>query len=86
VSRARRSRIIIVIVATDAPLAATSTGAHRARVSLGLGRWVVSRAIHPAICFSHFRLQTPKRAKPEGTPSLVMLPNERIDPLFQGDD
>jgi hypothetical protein len=45
--------------------------------------WVVSRAIHPAICFSRFRRQTPTRLSPKAPPSLVMLPNDRIDPLFQ---
>ena len=45
--------------------------------------WVVSQAIHPVICFSRFPPPTPARPRPEGTPSLTMLPNDRIDPLFQ---
>jgi len=33
--------------------------------------------------FLAFSTGNPRAAKPEGTPSLVMLPNDRIDPLFR---
>jgi L-aminopeptidase/D-esterase-like protein len=45
--------------------------------------WVVSRAIHQGDLFLAFSTANAGAAKPDGTPSLVMLPNDRIDPLFQ---
>ncbi len=55
---------IIVIVATDAPLLPHQLERIARRVSSEWDGWVVSRAIHPAICFSRFRRQTPVRRNP----------------------
>ena len=74
---------IIVIVATDAPLLAHQLERIARRVSLGLGRLGSFAGNSSGDLFLAFSTANPGAARPNGTPSLVMLPNERIDPLFQ---
>ena len=74
---------IIVIVATDAPLLPHQLERIARRVSLGLGRLGSYAGNSSGDLFLAFSTANPNAAKPEGTPSLVMLPNDRIDPLFQ---
>jgi D-aminopeptidase len=74
---------IIVIVATDAPLLPHQLERIARRVSLGLGRLGSYAGNSSGDLFLAFSTANANAAKPEGTPSLVMLPNDRIDPLFQ---
>ena len=74
---------IIVIVATDAPLLPHQLERIARRVSLGLGRLGSFAGNSSGDLFLAFSTANPGAAKPEGTPSLNMLPNDRIDPLFR---
>lgn len=74
---------IIVIVATNAPLLPHQLERIARRVSLGLGRLGSFAGNSSGDLFLAFSTANPGAAKPEGTPSLVMLPNDRIDPLFR---
>ncbi len=74
---------IIVIVATDAPLLPHQLERIARRVSLGMGRLGSYAGNSSGDLFLAFSTANPGAAKPDGTPSLNMLPNERIDPLFR---
>jgi L-aminopeptidase/D-esterase-like protein len=74
---------IIVIVATDAPLLPHQLERIARRVSLGLGRLGSFAGNSSGDLFLAFSTANAGAAKPDGTPALTMLPNERIDPLFQ---
>jgi len=74
---------IIVIVATNAPLLPHQLERIARRVSLGLGRLGSFAGNSSGDLFLAFSTANPGAAKPEGTPALVVLPNERIDPLFR---
>jgi D-aminopeptidase len=74
---------IIVIVATDAPLLPHQLERIARRVSLGMGRLGSFAGNSSGDLFLAFSTANAGAAKPDGTPSLVMLPNDRIDPLFQ---
>ena len=74
---------IIVIVATDAPLLPHQLERIARRVSLGLGRLGSFAGNSSGDLFLAFSTANAGAAKPVGTPALVMLPNDRIDPLFQ---
>jgi len=73
---------IIVIVATDAPLLPHQLERIARRVGLGLGRLGSSASNSSGDLFLAFSTANAGAARPEGTPSLTMLPNDRIDPLF----
>ena len=74
---------IIVIVATDAPLLPHQLERIARRVSLGLGRLGSFAGNSSGDLFLAFSTANAGAAKSEGTPALVMLPNDRIDPLFR---
>lgn len=74
---------IIVVVATDAPLLPHQLERIARRVSLGLGRLGSFAGNSSGDLFLAFSTANGGAAKPEGTPALVMLPNDRIDPLFR---
>ena len=74
---------IIVIVATDAPLLPHQLERIARRVSLGLGRLGSFAGNSSGDLFLAFSTANAGAAKSEGTPSLTMLPNDRIDPLFR---
>jgi len=74
---------IIVVVATDAPLLPHQLERIARRVSLGLGRLGSFAGNSSGDLFLAFSTANAGAAKPDGTPSLVMLPNDRIDPLFR---
>lgn len=73
---------IIVIVATDAPLLPHQLERIAKRVMLGLGRLGSFAGNSSGDLFLAFSTANAGAAKPDGTPALVMLPNDRIDPLF----
>jgi len=74
---------IIVVVATDAPLLPHQLERIARRVSLGLGRLGSFAGNSSGDLFLAFSTANAGAAKADGTPSLVMLPNDRIDPLFR---
>jgi D-aminopeptidase len=74
---------IIVIVATDAPLLPHQLKRIARRVSLGMGRLGSFASNWSGDLFLAFSTANAGAASPEGTPALVVLPNERIDPLFK---
>ena len=73
---------IVVVVATDAPLLPHQLERLTRRVGMGLGRLGSWAGNSSGDLFLAFSTANPGAAAGTGTPSLVMLPNERIDPLF----
>ena len=74
---------IIVVVATDAPLLPHQLERIARRVGMGLGRLGSFAGNSSGDLFLAFSTANPGAANGDGTPALVMLPNDRIDPLFQ---
>jgi L-aminopeptidase/D-esterase-like protein len=74
---------IIVIVATDAPLLPHQLERITRRVGMGLGRLGSWAGNSSGDLFLAFSTANAGAANSTGTPSLTMLPNDRIDPLFQ---
>lgn len=74
---------IIVVVATDAPLLPHQLERIARRVSLGMGRLGSFAGNSSGDLFLAFSTANAGAGNHEGTPSLVMLPNDRIDPLFR---
>jgi D-aminopeptidase len=73
---------IIVVVATDAPLLPHQLERITRRVGMGLGRLGSWAGNTSGDLFLAFSTANAGAARPDGTPSLTMLPNDRIDPLF----
>lgn len=73
---------IIVIVATDAPLLPHQLKRIVKRVSLGIGIVGGLGENSSGDIFLAFSTANPEASKSDGTASVTMLPNERIDPLF----
>jgi len=73
---------IIVIVATDAPLLPHQLERIARRVGMGLGRLGSWAGNSSGDLFLAFSTANHGAARAEGTPSLTLLPNDRIDPLF----
>ncbi|HEY3202327.1 MAG TPA: P1 family peptidase [Thermoanaerobaculia bacterium] len=74
---------IIVIVATDAPLLSHQLKRIARRVTLGLGRLGSIAGNGSGDIFIAFSTANPGAAKTSGTVSLTMLPNDRMNPLFE---
>ena len=74
---------IIVIVATDAPLLPHQLERLTRRVGMGLGRLGSWAGNSSGDLFLAFSTANAGAANSEGTPSLKMLPNDHIDPLFR---
>ena len=74
---------IIVIVATDAPLLPHQLERLTRRVGMGLGRLGSWAGNSSGDLFLAFSTANAGAAESTGTPSLKMLPNEQIDPLFR---
>ena len=72
-----RSTQIIVVVATDAPLLPHQLERIALRVGMGLGRLGSFAGNSSGDLFLAFSTANAGAAKPEGTPSLTMLPNDR---------
>ncbi|HEX5703880.1 MAG TPA: P1 family peptidase [Pyrinomonadaceae bacterium] len=73
---------IIVIVATDAPLLPHQLERIARRVGMGLGRLGSLAGNSSGDLFLAFSTANPGAAEATGLPTLKMLPNDRIDPLF----
>ena len=74
---------IIVIVATDAPLLPHQLKRVATRVSLGVGRMGGIGGNSSGDIFVAFSTANPKAAKAKGVEPVTMLPNDRINPIFQ---
>jgi len=74
---------IIIVVATDAPLLPHQLKRIAKRASLGVGRLGGTGGNPSGDIFVAFSTANPGAAKPDASVVVTMLPNERIDPLFQ---
>ena len=74
---------IIIVVATDAPLLPHQLKRIAKRASLGVGRLGGTGGNPSGDIFVAFSIANPGAAKPDASVVVTMLPNERIDPLFQ---
>ncbi len=80
---AEESGSIIIVVATDAPLLPHQLKRLARRAALGLARNGSTAGNGSGDLFLAFSTANPGAAKPSGTAQLTMLPNARIDPLFE---
>ena len=74
---------IIVVVATDAPLLPHQLKRVAKRVSLAIGRMGGLGEDASGDLFVAFSTANKGAASPRGTPALTMLPNDRINPVFE---
>jgi L-aminopeptidase/D-esterase-like protein len=74
---------IIVVVATDAPLVAHQLKRVARHVALGLGRDGSIAGNGSGDIFIAFSTANPGAARPTGVATLAMLPNDRLNPLFE---
>jgi D-aminopeptidase len=74
---------IIIVVGTDAPLLPHQLKRLARRAALGLGRNGSISGNGSGDLFIAFSTANPGAFRTEGTASLTMLPNDRIDPLFE---
>lgn len=82
-ARQEDSGSIIIVVATDAPLVAHQLRRIARRASLGLGRDGSISGNGSGDIFIAFSTANPGAAKPTGISSPSMLPNDRMNPLFE---
>ena len=75
---------IIILVATDAPLLPNQLKRLARRASLGLARTGSVSGNGSGDLFLAFSTANLGAASPEGVPKVDMLPNDRIDPVFEG--
>jgi L-aminopeptidase/D-esterase-like protein len=81
--KARESGSVIIVVATDAPLLPHQLKRLARRAALGLARTGSSAGNSSGDIFLAFSTANPGAAKNSGVASLAMLPNARLDPLFE---
>jgi D-aminopeptidase len=74
---------IIIVVATDAPLLAHQLKRLARRATMGLARMGSTAGNGSGDIFIAFSTANPEAAKPSGIASLTMLPNERMNPIFE---
>jgi D-aminopeptidase len=74
---------IIIVVATDAPLLPHQLKRLARRASLGLARTGSTSGNGSGDLFLAFSTANPDAAKTAGMAELAMLPNDRMDPLFE---
>jgi L-aminopeptidase/D-esterase-like protein len=74
---------IIVVVATDAPLLPHQLERITRRVGMGLGRLGSWAGNGSGDLFLAFSTANANAARPAGTSALTMLPNDRLNPMFQ---
>lgn len=74
---------IIIVVATDAPLLSHQLKRLARRAALGVARTGSSSGNGSGDIFVAFSTANPEANKPTGTIQLTMLPNERMNPLFE---
>jgi L-aminopeptidase/D-esterase-like protein len=81
--RPKESGSIIITVATDAPLLPHQLKRLARRASLGLARTGSVSGNSSGDIFLAFSTANPTAAKRDGLAQLAMLPNERMNPLFE---
>jgi L-aminopeptidase/D-esterase-like protein len=74
---------IIIVVATDAPLLPHQLKRLARRATMGLARMGSTSGNGSGDIFIAFSTANPGAANERGTPALTMLPNERMNPLFE---
>jgi D-aminopeptidase len=74
---------IIIVVATDAPLLSHQLNRLARRAALGVARTGSSSGNGSGDIFVAFSTANPEAAKPTGIIQLTMLPNDRMNPLFE---
>jgi L-aminopeptidase/D-esterase-like protein len=74
---------IIIVVATDAPLLSHQLKRIARRASLGIARTGAYSGNGSGDIFIAFSTANPDANKPEGSSNLMMLGNERMNPLFE---
>ena len=74
---------IIIVVATDAPLISHQLKRLARRAAMGVARTGSSSGNGSGDIFIAFSTANPEAAKPRGTIQLTMLPNDRMNPLFE---
>lgn len=82
-SRERDVGSIIVVIATDAPLLPHQLKAVAKRVTLALGRMGSRGDDGSGEIFVAFSTANAHAADPDGVRSLTMLPDDRLNPLFE---
>jgi L-aminopeptidase/D-esterase-like protein len=80
--RSRENGSIIIVIATDAPLLPHQLKRLARRAAMGLARTGSTAGNGSGDIFIAFSTANPAAAAGQGTPSLTMLPNERMNPLF----
>jgi L-aminopeptidase/D-esterase-like protein len=80
--RSKENGSIIIAIATDAPLLPHQLKRLARRASLGLARTGSVAGNGSGDIFVAFSIANPEAAKPQGLVNLTMLPNERMNPLF----
>jgi L-aminopeptidase/D-esterase-like protein len=81
--RPQESGSIIIVVATDAPLLSHQLKRLARRAALGLARTGSVAGNGSGDIFLAFSTANPLAARSEGLAQLTMLPNERMNPLFE---
>jgi L-aminopeptidase/D-esterase-like protein len=74
---------ILIVVATDAPLLPHQLERLARRAALGLARTGAVAGNGSGDLFLAFSTANPQAGAGEGLPALTMLPNDRMDPLFE---
>jgi L-aminopeptidase/D-esterase-like protein len=74
---------IIIVVATDAPLIAHQLKRLARRAALGVARTGSTSGDGSGDIFVAFSTANPEAAKTTGTVQLTMLPNDRMNPVFE---
>jgi D-aminopeptidase len=74
---------IIIVVATDAPLLSNQLKRLARRAALGVARTGGTSGNGSGDIFIAFSTANPEAAKPTGLVPLTMLPNDRMNPLFE---
>jgi L-aminopeptidase/D-esterase-like protein len=74
---------IIIVVATDAPLLSHQLKRLARRAALGVARTGSSSGNGSGDIFVAFSTANPEAAKPTAAVQLTMLPNDRMNPLFE---
>jgi len=81
--RQRENGSIIIVVATDAPLMPHQLKRLARRAAMGLARTGSVAGNSSGDIFIAFSTANPNAAQPSGLAQLAMLPNDRMNPLFE---
>src|SRR5258708_36119145 len=74
---------IIIVIATDAPLLPHQTKRLARRATMGLARTGSTSGNGSGDIFIAFSTANPRSAAAKGPPSIAMLPNDEVNPIFE---